>query len=103
MAQRWEPGAVDPYADYGQEEGNHHQGLGLWTLEQLVSDFGGTLWLWSGNAVRRRTQRGWVAIDPGATWNGVVIALEIPLNPATAGTVGSYISEDEGLAEDLGL
>lgn len=103
MAQRWEPGASDPYTDYGEELGNHHQGLGLWTLEQLVSDFGGALWLWSGDAVRRRDDRGWVELDPGTTWSGVVIALEIPLNPATDQAVGSYISDDEGLAEDLGL
>lgn len=103
FAQRWAPGAYDAEADIGEEQ-NHHQGLGLWELEQLVTRCGGRLWVWSGSAARSLSADGWVDIDPGLEWRGVAITLELPLHLDGERAVDTYDqASDAELAKELGL
>jgi|SRR5688500_10726027 len=100
--QTWAPGRP-ARSDYDAEEENHHQGLGLAILEELVMDLGGNLWVISGDHHRTMTQGSWLPCVPAPVrWEGVAIELALPIvKMQTRGAVRE--SEPDDLAEELGI
>jgi hypothetical protein len=83
---------------------NHHQGLGLWHLQEIVRSAGGSFWVASGAGQGR-----YLAGADGPSydsskpfWQGVAIEVELPVPRAMAGTTARRTAL-EGLAERLGL
>lgn len=65
----------DPY-----EYENHHMGLGLWELDQLVTIAGGQLWVASGAGQRFASRGEWRPERPSIDWPGLAIEFELPLD-----------------------
>jgi len=84
---------------------NHHVGLGLYQLRQLVRLFQGKLWIWSGETqiLIQGGERN-VLINPAGNWEGVVVELEVTVpsqsNPGGSGTLSAEL---EALAKSLGI
>ncbi len=101
---------ADPWAQRGlegdcdgREDGDdHHQGIGLWELAQLVTATGGRVWVATGEASQLLTGGRWVKLTPVINWPGLAIELEIPLD-SDAGKAKIKETGLEGLAEELGL
>lgn len=83
---------------------NHHQGLGLWHLQEIVRAAGGRFWVASGAAQCRYLAGGrgpsYDSLNP--FWQGVAIEVELPVPPETPANTARR-AELEGLAERLGL
>lgn len=101
-----EDSVVSPYPPtVGTVTGdNHHQGLGLWHLQEIVRAAGGSFWVASGAGQCR-----YLAGADGPSydslqpfWQGVAIEVEMPVPRATAGITARRAAL-EGLAERLGL
>lgn len=77
-AQRLPPDHMgNPIGDAGRvlSSGNHHQGLGLHKLVQLVRGYGGQLWLGSGEALLHIDEQGLTTYSRAASpWSGVTLA-----------------------------
>ncbi|NBV89252.1 MAG: hypothetical protein EBR88_07060 [Betaproteobacteria bacterium] len=83
---------------------NHHQGLGLWHLQEIVRAAGGNFWVASG-AGQCRYLAGAAAPSYdslGCYWRGVAIEVELPVPRSTPANVHRRAAL-EGLAERLGL
>jgi hypothetical protein len=83
---------------------NHHQGLGLWHLQEIVRAAGGSFWVASG-AGQCRYLAG--AVGPSydclkPVWQGVAIEVELPV-PNVPTAIAARRAALEGLAERLGL
>jgi hypothetical protein len=83
---------------------NHHQGLGLWHLQEIVRAAGGSFWLASGAGQCRYLEGddapSYHSLDP--FWQGVAIEVELPV-PEAASENTVRRAALEGLAERLGL
>ena len=98
---------IAPFPDsvtrYSQE--NHHMGLGLWQLAELVRIFRGELWIASG---RGRCNDGGNGVgiqqfsQVDAPWNGVAIECEITVRSGQRVT-HEQAADLEALAERIGL
>lgn len=102
-AQRWAPGTSDPQVDDGAEE-NAHQGLGLYQLEQLVMQSGGSLWVSSGAAQRLMRDGAWQGecSDSPVRWQGLAIEVCLPLESGLKSPT-PYTEGLGDLASELGL
>jgi hypothetical protein len=58
---------------------NHHMGLGLSKLAELVRDYGGSLWILSGNSHFFSGINGDTFGESRLKWDGVAIEFEIPI------------------------
>lgn len=83
---------------------NHHQGLGLWHLQEIVRAAAGSFWVASGAGQCR-----YLAGSDGPAYDslepflqGVAIEVELPVPRATTGLAARRAAL-EGLAERLGL
>lgn len=94
----------NPYQDNVQTRSshNHHAGLGLWKLEQIVKATEGTLLVWSGDACLL-IEGGQRRFETTETWNGVAIALRLPIAKDAALDGQSRLQELEALAQRLNL
>lgn len=83
---------------------NHHQGLGLWHLREIVQTAGGGFWVASGQAQCRYLAHSESPVyDPlSPRWTGVAIDVELPIPRAAAPTPAQRAGL-ERLAERLGL
>jgi hypothetical protein len=101
--QRWSPGAGDAQADWGEEE-NAHQGLGLASLEGLVTQVRGSLWVVSGSAQRVMENGTWVGgcTVPAVLWPGVAIEVDLPVETGQR-PEEPYNKRADELAKELGL
>jgi len=83
---------------------NHHQGLGLWHLQEIVRAAGGSFWVASGAGQCRylagAERPSYDALKP--VWQGVAIEVELPV-PRVAPVTAARRAALEGLAERLGL
>lgn len=83
---------------------NHHQGLGLWHLRELVRAAGGSFWLASGAGQCRylagADAPSYDSLSP--FWQGVAIEVELPV-PKGASENAARRAALEVLAERLGL
>ncbi len=83
---------------------NHHQGLGLWHLQEIVRAAGGCFWVASGAGQCRylagADRPSYDSMDP--PWQGVGIEVELPVPQVTTGNAARRLAL-EGLAERLGL
>jgi hypothetical protein len=83
--------SAQPQDDWGQSDpeqrmfgdaspGDNHQGLGLWELQKLVRDTGGTLWVATGSARALYGPTGGPVLSTGTpAWAGLAIEVLIPL------------------------
>ncbi len=99
-------GWSDPYAESADRgaQADHHMGLGLWLLCELVRMTQSTLWIWSGWASYALREDGTVHMETTTIrWPGVLI--DIVAYPARARQVDfSQMTAKLGkLAEELGL
>jgi hypothetical protein len=83
---------------------NHHQGLGLWQLQELARVAGGSFWVGSGaGQCRCLAGDGHPTYDSASPpWQGVAIEVELPV-PTGAPPDAARRAALEGLAERLGL
>jgi len=84
---------------------NHHVGLGLYQLRQLVRLFQGKLWIWSGET-QILIQGGNMNVlgNPAGNWEGVVVELEVTVpSQSNPGEPGTLSAELEALAKSLGI
>lgn len=83
---------------------DHHQGLGLWHLQEIVRAAGGCFWVASGAGQGRylagADRPSYDSLDP--PWHGVAIEVELPVPKVTTGNAARRVAL-EGLAERLGL
>ncbi len=83
---------------------NHHQGLGLWHLQEIVRAAAGSFWVASGAGQCRylagADEPSYDSLEP--LWQGVAIEVELPVPQATTGNAARRAAL-EGLAERLGL
>lgn len=83
---------------------NHHQGLGLWHLQEIVRAAGGSFWVASGAGQCRYLARAdgpsYDSMEP--FWQGVAIEVELPVPRVTTANAARRAAL-EGLAERLGL
>jgi hypothetical protein len=63
---------------FRDEGGNHHAGLGLYHLRHLIRRFGGSLWIWTGDA-EIMYSRGELrkATTGNLIWQGLAIEFEV--------------------------
>ena len=86
-----------------QTEYNHHMGIGLWRLIQLVERTAGTLWIWSGDATYQRNGGEYSFRSSPVIWPGVMIELGVP-KMETPPVLGDFSREDlEAVASELGI
>lgn len=81
---------------------NHHAGLGLWKLEQIVRAARGCLAVWSGNT-RFVIADGQGRCERASDWCGVAVALQLPIAGDLALAGQSDLKRLESLAEQLNL
>ncbi len=83
---------------------NHHQGLGLWHLQEAVRAAGGSFWVASGAGQCRyfagANGPSYDSMSP--SWQGVAIEVELPV-PRVPAANAARRAALEGLAERLGL
>jgi len=83
---------------------NHHQGLGLWHLREIVRAAGGSFWVASGAGQCRylvgAAGLSYAFVEP--RWQGVAIEVELPV-PQVSLAATARRAALEGLAERLGL
>ncbi len=94
-----------PGPTYNAGTENHHVGLGLYQLRQLVRLFQGKLWIWSGNT-QILIQGGKMAVlaNAAGNWQGVVVELEVTVpSQGSPGESGTLSAELEDLAKSLGI
>jgi len=84
---------------------NHHVGLGLYQLRQLVRLFQGKLWIWSGETqILIQGGKMNVLANPAGNWEGVVVELEVTVpSQSNPGESGILSAELEALAKSLGI
>lgn len=88
---------------YRDEGGNHHAGLGLYHLRRLIRQFGGKLWIWSGNSQIIMNKGAVQAVLSGiGPWHGVAIEFEIVVPEGIIDRVQDT-PELEELAKRIGL
>ncbi len=81
---------------------NHHAGLGLWKLIQLVHTYRGSLWVWSGDSyVTVNVSRTEIRHTKNYSWDGVAIEFEFDLQVAL--NVANSHSRRADTAGGLGL
>jgi hypothetical protein len=82
---------------------NHHAGLGLWKLNQIVTAARGEFVVWSGDA-RVLTDVSGASREGALFWRGVAIILRLPLASAPRnGDQPAQLHELEALAKRLSL
>ncbi len=83
---------------------NHHQGLGLWHLQEIVRAAGGSFWVASGAGQCRYLARAdGPSYDSLETfWQGLAIEVELPVPRVTTANAARRAAL-EGLAQRLGL
>jgi hypothetical protein len=96
-----------PQNPYGSEvethhTRNHHAGLGLWKLAQIVRATGGALGIWSGDA-RWQLQDGREDLVPAPFWRGMIVALRLPVADAVDSGGQYSVAQLEDLARRLDL
>jgi len=83
---------------------DHHQGLGLWHLQQVVEAAGGRFWVASGGAqcryVAKASGVSYHSLDP--RWDGVAVEVELPISRNSLVTDARRDVFDQ-LAEKLGI
>jgi len=60
---------------------NHHQGLGLWHLSELVRKTSGDLHIWSGSSQFIAKPSGVSKRDTSRIWEGTLLCIRLPLEP----------------------
>jgi hypothetical protein len=78
-------------------------GEGLYRLVELIRETGGKTWIWSGNASMLNEKGTTTWIDPGISWSGTIVAIEIPIVAFESSPVAESVSSFENLAKRLGL
>jgi hypothetical protein len=95
----------NPYPEHTnvRYDDNHHMGEGLYRLVELIRETGGKTWIWSGNASMLNDKGTTTWIDPGISWSGTIVAIEIPIVAFESSPVAESVSSFENLAKMLGL
>lgn len=99
----------DPFAqrdgpDWDEQvEHNHHMGIGLWRLVQLVERTSGELWIWSGDTTYHRTGHEYSFRPAPVIWPGVMIELVVP-KLTTPPVLGDFSRDDlDSVGSELGI
>lgn len=84
---------------------NHHMGLGLWELEQLVTIAGGQLWIASGKGQQFASRGEWRADRTFIDWPGLAIEFELPLDvdDRILARLRDFTDSSPDLAKELGI
>lgn len=96
----------DPYSDDHDRAGqrDHHMGLGLWSLTELVRATRGTLLVWTGDAAYSLFSDGATRlVQTPVGWSGVVIELVLYPDQAIQVDLDPSSPRLESLAKELGL
>lgn len=86
-----------------QAQYNHHMGIGLWRLVQLVERTSGELWIWSGDSTYHRTGHEYSFRPAPVTWPGVMIELVVP-KLTTPPVLGDFSRDElDTVGSELGI